>query len=163
MKKLCTLLCAAALCLGCASGASAVDFKAKGEWIMSFDLGDNLGFSDGTYGAGNDEDNFNAQQRLRLQLDAVASESLSGTVYFEIGTQTWGKAAQGGQLGADGREVKVKQAYIDWTVPNTDLKLRMGIQGIGTPGFLGPQVLDTDVAGITASYEFNENVALTFA
>ena len=109
MKKISTLLCAAALLLGCVSDASAIDFKAKGQWVMSFDYGENLGFSDGPYGAGNDEDNFNAQQRIRLQLDAVASESLSGTVYFEIGTQTWGKAAEGGSLGADGREVKVSR------------------------------------------------------
>lgn len=29
-------------------------------------------------------------QLVRLQLDAVASESLSGTVYFEIGDTMWG-------------------------------------------------------------------------
>ena len=48
------------------------------------------------------EDTFDAEQRIRLQLDAVASEALSGTVYFEIGTQKWGQAATGGALGADG-------------------------------------------------------------
>ncbi|MDD6181139.1 MAG: outer membrane homotrimeric porin, partial [Desulfovibrionaceae bacterium] len=91
----------------------------------------------------------------------VASEALSGTVYFEMGNQTWGNAKSGGALGADGKVVEVKQAYIDWIVPNTDLKLRMGIQGITLPGFLGPQVMDADVAGVTASYQFNENVAAT--
>ena len=34
-------------------------------------------------------DTFGAGQRLRLQLDAVASEALSGTVFFEIGDQLW--------------------------------------------------------------------------
>ena len=77
---------------------------------------------------GKNEDEFNAMQRVRLQLDAVASESLSGTVFFEIGGQSWGNASNGGALGADGNNVvKVKNAYIDWMVPDTDLKFRMGI------------------------------------
>ena len=42
------------------------------------------------------QDEFEAQQRVRLQLDAVASESLSGTVFFEIGNQLWGKDKQDG-------------------------------------------------------------------
>lgn len=54
---------------------------------------------------------------MRLQLDAVASEALSGTVFFEIGAQTWGKDSKnGGALGADGNDVvKLKNAYIDST------------------------------------------------
>ena len=72
------------------------------------------------------EDTFDAQQRVRLQLDAVASEALSGTVYFEIGTQKWGQASSGGSLGADGNNVvRVKNAYIDWAIPQTDAKVRM--------------------------------------
>ena len=37
MKKLATLLIAAGLVFGVSTGASAIDFKAKGQWIMSFD------------------------------------------------------------------------------------------------------------------------------
>ena len=102
-------------------------------------------------------------QRVRLQLDAVASEALSGTVYFEIGDQTWGQNASGGALGADSNSVvELKNAYIDWMVPNTDLKFRMGIQAITMPNVAGGSaVLDDDAAGIVASYQFNENVGLT--
>ncbi|MDD6181541.1 MAG: hypothetical protein PUB01_05670, partial [Desulfovibrionaceae bacterium] len=117
MKKLATLLLAAGMVFGAATGASAIDFKAKGQWVMSFDLGDNLGFSEDGYGNGWGGDDFDAMQRVRLQLDAVASEALSGTVYFEMGNQTWGNAKSGGALGADGKVVEVKQAYIDWIVP----------------------------------------------
>lgn len=119
----------------------------------------------GMTGYNKDQDDFEARQRVRLQLDAVASESLSGTVFFEIGEQFWGKAGDknGGALGADGASViKVKRAYIDWMVPQTDLKVRMGIQGVALPSFTtGSTVLNDDVAGITASYQFNENVGLT--
>lgn len=171
MKKIATLLLAAGLVFGAATGASAIDFKAKGQWIMSFDYGQNGGFTGGNSltGFNRNEDDFEAKQRVRLQLDAVASESLSGTVFFEIGNQLWGKADAnngsfgGGALGADGNQaIKIKRAYIDWMVPDSDLKVRMGIQGIALPSFTtGSNVLDDDVAGVTLSYQFNENVGLT--
>lgn len=165
MKKIATLLLAAGLVFSAATGASAIDFKAKGQWIMSFDYGQNGRFTggNGMTGYNGSEDEFNAKQRVRLQLDAVASEALSGTAFFEIGAQTWGKASEGGALGADGsNQVKVKNAYIDWLVPQTDLKVRMGIQGMAIPSFTtGSNVFNDDVAGITAAYQFNENVGLT--
>lgn len=79
------------------------------------------------------DDALSAMQLVRLQLDAVASESLSGTVYFEIGDTMWGQASSGGALGADKTIVELRNAYIDWTVPNTDLKFR------GYPGALHAQ------------------------
>lgn len=96
----------------------------------------------------------------------MADENLSGQVYFEIGKSIWGKAdnPQGGMaLGADASIVKLKRAFIDWRVPNTDIKLRMGIQGLGLPYMAmdAPTVFQSDVAAITGSYVFNENAAMT--
>ena len=166
MKKLMTLALAAAMMLGAATGANAIDFKAKGQWIMSFDYGmhGNFGESKAKNNSGfENEDEFEARQRVRLQLDAVASEALSGTVFFEIGDQVWGDNDNGGALGADGKFVELKRAYIDWMVPQTDLKVRMGIQGLALPAFTtnASQILDDDVAAVTLNYQFNENVALT--
>lgn len=166
MKKLATLLIAAGLVFGAtAPAANAIDFKAKGEWVMSFDYGQNGGFTGGhgRTGYNGSEDEFEAKQRLRLQLDAVASENLSGTVFFEIGNTTWGKSDQGGALGADQTIVEVRRAYIDWMVPNTELKVRMGLQGMSIPSYTmkKSQVFEDDVAGITLSYQFTDNVAAT--
>ena len=168
MKKLMTLALAAAMMLGAATGANAIDFKAKGQWIMSFDYGQHANFrsnQDGKPGSGyKNEDEFEARQRVRLQLDAVASEALSGTVFFEIGDQVWGQNDTGGALGADNNSVvELKRAYIDWMVPQTDLKVRMGIQGLALPSFTtnASQILDDDVAAVTLNYQFNENVGLT--
>ena len=166
MKKLMTLALAAAMMLGAATGANAIDFKAKGQWIMSFDYGmhGNFGESKAKNNSGfENEDEFEARQRVRLQLDAVASEALSGTVFFEIGDQVWGQNDNGGALGADGKVVELKRAYIDWMVPQTDLKVRMGIQGIALPSFTtkASQIMDDDVAAISLNYQFNENVGLT--
>ena len=166
MKKLMTLALAAAMMLGAATGANAIDFKAKGQWIMSFDYGmhGNFGESKAKNNSGfKNEDEFEARQRVRLQLDAVASEALSGTVFFEIGDQVWGDNDNGGALGADGKVVELKRAYIDWMVPQTDLKVRMGIQGLALPAFTtnASQIFDDDVAAVTLNYQFNENVGLT--
>ena len=165
MKKLATLLIAAGLVFGASTGASAIDFKAKGSWLMSFDYGKNGKFTggNGITGYGNGEDQFEASQRVRLQLDAVASEALSGTLYFEIGKTFWGQAKEGGALGADGKTIKVRRAYIDWMPPETDLKVRMGLIGLGLPNYtMGKsQVFEDDVAAVTLSYQFNENVGLT--
>ena len=49
-----------------------------------------------------------ACSRLRTQIDVIASESLKGVMFFEIGHQNWGKSAQGAALGTDGKEVKVR-------------------------------------------------------
>ena len=163
MKKILTLMLAAGMLLGAASGAKAIDFKASGEWLVGFGLGDGSLIKDVDNKKYRHHDTFNAGQRVRLQLDAVASESLSGTVFFEIGDQMWGNAEESGAaLGADGQIVKVKNAYIDWMVPNTDLKLRMGLQAVAMPNVAGGSaIMDGDAAALVASYQFNDNVGLT--
>ncbi|MDR2574348.1 MAG: outer membrane homotrimeric porin [Desulfovibrio sp.] len=169
MKRIAILLLAAGMLLGATSGAGAIDFKMGGEWLMGFSVGEanlvNKQRTDRDIKSrhANADDMFSAAQRLRLKLEAIASESLSGTVYFEIGTTTWGRDESGGALGADRTNtIKLKNAYLDWAVPSTDLKFRMGLQGITLPNKAGGSaVFDTDVAGIVASYRFNDNVGLT--
>ena len=163
MPKILTLMLAAGMLLGAASGARAIDFKASGEWLVGFGLGDGSLIKDVNDQKRHHDDTFNAGQRIRLQLDAVASETLSGTVFFEIGDQMWGQSESGGALGADSTSVvKLKNAYIDWMVPNTDLKLRMGLQAVALPNVAGGSaIMDGDAAAVVASYQFNENVGLT--
>ncbi len=166
MKKLAVLLIASGLLLGASTSANAIDFKMKGRWVMAFDYGKNGNFSGGHGQTGfgkSGEDEFEARQRVRIQMDAVASESLKGQLYFEIGKTIWGQAKEGGALGADGKTIKVRRAFIDWKVPETDLKVRMGLQGLELPSYAvgTSQVFRDDVAAVTLSYRFNENVALT--
>lgn len=168
MKKLMTLILAAGLFFaGTVPSANAIEFKAQGEWLMGFGAGDtsliNKTRSGNTKSKYNNDDKFSAMQRVRLQLDAVASENLSGTVLFELLESTWGQAESGGALGGDGQIVGVLNAYIDWTVPNTDLKVRMGLQPIEMPNVAGgSSILNTDaLAAVTVNYQFNENVGAT--
>ena len=162
MKRIMTLALAAAMVFGAATGASAIDFKASGQWLFGVAAGDGSFVNKHNGHHADTKDIVFAGQRLRTQIDAVASEALSGTVYFEIGDQNWGNGGQGAAMGADGTVVEVKRAYLDWIVPNTDLKIRMGIQGLTLPNVAGGSAIaDTDAAGITASYQFNDNVGLT--
>ncbi|AAS95277.1 outer membrane homotrimeric porin [Nitratidesulfovibrio vulgaris] len=160
MKRIVTLLLAAGLVFGAFGGAHAADIKAKGYWALGFGFTDSLDYYDKDKG-GSGGDTFNAHQRFRTQIDVVANENLSGVVYFEIGHQDWG--TNDGALGADGKVVKVRRSYIDWTVPQTDLKVRMGIQGLALPGatFGSSPILDDDVAALTLSYAFNDMVSAT--
>ena len=166
MKRLMTLILAAGMVFSAATGASAIDFKAKGEWLFGFGAVDTAFVTkeNGKRTSRETSDKFAAVQRLRLQMDAVASESLSGTVMFEIGDTTWGQADSGGALGADGQIVEVKRAYIDWIVPNTALSFRMGLQGLVLPNAAGGSaIFDDDVAAIVSSYKFTDMVSLTAA
>ncbi len=166
LKKLGTLALAAGL-LFHAANADAVEFKVKGWWLFSAQYGQNGNFSNkGHQGYDQLEDEFEARSRVRIQLDAIASETLSGQVYFEIGKFIWGKANDpqgGGALGADSRIIKLKRAFIDWMVPDSSIKVRMGIQAFRSPYFAldGPTVLTGDGTGITASWQINDNADLT--
>ena len=169
-KRLTTLLLAAGLILGVAGSAEAIEFKAKGIWISMFEYGGGGNFVKedrqgknvtgwGRWG----EDEFEAKTRVRLQLDAVASENLSGTVYFEMGAFAWGRANRGGALGGDGTIVKIKSAYMDWAIPGTKIKTRMGLQRIHLPDYSSEasQVFDGDVTGVSVNVPINDNFGLT--
>lgn len=165
MKKIATLLLAAALLLGAAAPASAIDFKLRGEWTFNFNGGENRllkSYRNGDVRSKYTDDKFFAAQRIRLFLEAVASENLSASVVFQLGMQQWGNAAQGGALGADGNQVKVRTGFIDWRFPDTDIKTRMGLQYFKLPNKAGgTAIFATRVAGIVASSKFNDNVGLT--
>ena len=104
------LVMALLLCLP--GSLQAVDFRVKGVWQMAFQ------YSNVTPKGVDGADRFGALQRFRTQIDAVASENLSGSVTFEIGDVEWGKSASGGALGADGKIVELRYAYLDWVAAN---------------------------------------------
>ncbi len=180
MKKAAAVLAFAMMLFAGAPGAEAVDFKVKGEWMFEFSYTDGLKFArdsrtpgaaarSARCGNGNGGDNFTAAQRVRLQLEAVVSESLMGELFFEIGDTNWGRAGGGpdgkgvgGALGTDGISVKVRRAYIDWFAPELPLRIRMGLQGLSLANYsFGSAVFDDDAAGIVAAWFFNRNIHLS--
>lgn len=156
MKRIVTLLLAAGLVLGAAAGSQAADIKAKGNWTFTWQLGDQ------TFAKHSGKDNFTAKQRLRTQIDVIASESLKGVLFLEMGDQNWGNSNDGASLGTDGKIIKVRYSYVDWVIPQTDAKVRMGLQNFSLPGFISNSPIlgggAADGAGITLSGQFTENV-----
>ena len=160
MKKVAVLLLAAGLVFGAAhKGAQAADIKVSGEWDFNTEW-NNIGFAKEKA-----DDLFHARQRLRTQVDIIASESLKGTVFFEVGDTNWGNSSEGGALGTDGKVVEVRYSYVDWVVPQTDLRVRMGLQPFNLPNFVaGDPIMgsdDSDGAGITLSTQFTKNIGAT--
>ena len=164
MKRFVPLILAVGLVLGSVGGASSVEFKVKGEWDHYFNFGEASMFKK-PYDSRNSEDRelvdvFVPDSRIRMQLDAAVSENLSGTLQFEIG-YIWGQSG-GGAAGERSAPVRMRQAYIDWLVPGTELRTRMGIQNVALPNVAGGSaVLDEDVAAIAASYKFNDHVSIS--
>lgn len=146
-----------------------IDVKIKGKWDFSFGWAQNLSaFKHDKGKRYRKNDNGIAVQRVRTQLNFITSESLQGVLQFEIGNLHWGRGGEagrssGGALGADGVNVETKHAYLDWVVPHSSLRLRMGLQGLALPMAtrLGSPVFHDDVAAVVANYTFNETMAVT--
>ncbi len=166
MKRIVTLLLAAAMVLG-AGAAHAVDVKVKGSFNFVYMFTDNAGFQANDTG-NREDDSFNVKQRVRTQVNFIASEYLQGVVMFEIGDVYWGRGGKsgrgaGGALDTDGVNIETKHAYLDFLIPDTDISVRMGLQYLPLPmgtGYTNP-VFGADVAGLVTSYKFNDMFALT--
>lgn len=165
MKKNYMALVLSVVLVGCFAGvASAVDITAKGLWQFGFGVNNRyLSETNRLTGKKPATDTFNGRQRIRTQFDFTASENLGGTLWFEIGHVNYGQAAHGMSLGGDGTTVKVRNAYLDWRVPDMDLKVRMGLQNTWLPSAAGGgMVLDNaDVAGVAANFRWSDTVGLT--
>lgn len=145
-----------------ASPAFSIDFKIGGFWTMAFGVGDTglTSKRDGQHV--NNGDEFTARQRLTLILRAIASENLEGLVAFKMSPQVWGSSATGGALGADGNVVKIAQSYVQWAVPNSDLKLKMGLQFVTLPNAAGGTAIhDNRVAATVANYKISDQIGIT--
>ena len=131
MKKLVTLLAAAGMVVAASAPASAADIKVDGFQMFTFER-QHYGFADKDTG----DNSETVKQRTRIGLKVTASENLSGYVQFQMGSETWGNYNRPSNVSGDkhGRyDVQTRQAYVDWTVPATAVKVRMGRQQLGLP------------------------------
>lgn len=125
MKKLTTLLLAAGMIFAASAPASAVDVKMDGQYLFNFITGERVATGD----------NFDqAGQRLRLGMTFTANENLSGYFQVQVGTgATTGTYDWGSDTSGNSAEIGMRQAYVDWMIPQTTVKVRMGRQLIGLP------------------------------
>ncbi len=159
MKKLTTLVLAAGLVVSAFAGsASAGEFKPVLQFAEEFTYVDGGKYSD---------ENFNAATRIRFGFDYIASEDLSATILFQYRKGSWGH--NGDDFTADpevneigfGDHFRMRLAYIDWTIPSTDIKVRMGRQPVVTPSYaFGSPILDGRGDAVSINGAVNENISL---
>lgn len=163
MKRILTLTLSVAFLLNTAIMAQAIDYSIKGTFYTGMGLV-STPFVSRVDGKNKDtSDKFGALQRYRLFLDAVASESLSGSLMVQLGNTRWGHARTGGALGTDSTDaLKLYRAFMTWSPPESSLKVQMGLQKLILPyAAYGSAVYDKETASVIASWKFNDTVGLT--
>jgi hypothetical protein len=166
------------------TAAQAIEIKPSGGMEVWFNFGKQSLDKQNPYAYGNSagSDRKMFYQRNRFFFDIVASEALKGTVSFENNLD-WGRTGNvsgtgnaagnigsrsGGGIGSRGVSIELLHAYIDWIVPNTDMKVRVGMQSFANPTFINagnngstsPMVVGDNMAGVVASNQFTPNVGL---
>ena len=99
------------------------------------------------------------EQRGRLKFDAIMGKELSGTIFFEMDSRTWGDDQgqtrnQVGRYGTDAAGLEVKNLYFDVAVPYIPVPItfRAGIQPYGIRSNM---FWYNDGAGITVAAKFD--------
>lgn len=183
MKKLCTLLLAAGLILSASAPVQAVETRISGKmeflWTASQSIpvgAANTFMNSKDFAAAGKTHHwkhFAAQQRLLVGAQFIASENLSAYADIIAGYMTWGGPAagmgenapqlQGGALGTRSANIILRQAFMDWTIPNTAARLRMGLMFQWMPGFAAgnPALASETGTGIQFNMPINDNVSLS--
>ena len=151
----------AAIFLGAAPAATALEVTARGQILYQFGVRENYHNASAASGFKSDEaDHFFARQRARIMVDFIASENLRGVFQFQMGAWNWGDG--GTALDTTSASPLVRQAYIAWTWPNSDFKTAMGLQHIALPSAVANNpMFNSIVAGVSASYELSGEFALS--
>jgi hypothetical protein len=161
MKRIALAILAIAFVIGSVAPSFAVEMQARGSWRAAASWYD---FEGEDSNVGNNE-TFRARQRARIWFDFIANENLKAVLGLEIGDITWGAGgilgrSSGGGLATDGVNIETKHAYIDFTVPNTEINIKAGLQGIYIPGNLGSPIMDDDAAAVMVSAPINDMVSV---
>ncbi len=156
MKRIITLALAAGLFLGASVQANAAEINISGKMVMTGAFADDLDLIDG--GAGNAD--FDVHQRLEVGIDIVNSENLKAHIRFRAPSNViWGSGPL--SVGGGNLSILLKQAYVDWFVPTTDVMVRMGLQPVHLPTTLGSPVIDDTMAGVSVIAPINDMVTFT--
>jgi len=158
MKKLLVLFALAAMVLGAAGLANALDVKARGEFRANWNYWSNTDFLSNK-GARDQTKHNELVQRARIYMDFRANENVNFQLGLEIGDTFWGDQASGGDISADQKVIEVKRAFMEFKWPTyKSLVSTVGIQGAVFPnsGYFGSAIMDDDIAGITVANKWND-------
>lgn len=161
MKRFTLVALVAALLFGVATMASATELKVRGHFDVYGMWSANLGDFDDNRADG---DNYMTTQRMRTFFEFVANENLKAVLGLEIQNvwgHNWDAEKRGAQWGSDARgNIRVKHAYLDFTLPDTEINVKAGLQYVALPSVFGHPVFEDDAAAIIVSAPINDMFGL---
>lgn len=141
MKKHLTILAVVLVAVCIAMPAlAAVEFKYGGQFRTRLTSGNNVydGMESDAFSSNynGDDNRLFIDQRLRLYFSFIASQNLKVVTKFEMGDAVWGKGGASNNtgpgtyanVGADGVSVEVKNAYVEFNIPNCASTAIIGVQ-----------------------------------
>ncbi|UTF49162.1 outer membrane homotrimeric porin [Desulfomicrobium sp. ZS1] len=155
------LHCAASivLCAVLAASASATELKVRGNLDVYGMWSTNLKDHNSEV---SDADNYMTTQRMRTYFDYVANENLKAVLGLEI-DNVWGDNLDnvGGDWGTDGKgNIEVKHAYMDFTLPESQVNIKAGLQYVALPSVFGNPVFENDAAALVVSAPLTDMLGL---
>jgi hypothetical protein len=159
MKRLATLLFAVAFTFAMVAPAGAIEVNVKGSFHFAFGI-NSSGASNLSESASTEH--FHSRYRARTIIDFIADENTKGVLYLSSESRDWGSQANGTSLDTTSHSLFTREAYLDWSVPDTGLRLKVGLQAAAFPGAVaGTPIYNGEAAGITANFTFNDQVNAT--
>uniref|UniRef100_A0A831ZZX9 Alginate export domain-containing protein n=1 Tax=Desulfacinum infernum TaxID=35837 RepID=A0A831ZZX9_9BACT len=153
MKKNWIVCVAVLAAVALAMPAFAVDFKYGGLYRLRWQSNDNVADGQDKDNGGFDDNGNWFDQRLRMLFTFVASENLQLVTHWEADT-LWGRESPGagrhggGDIGADATNLEMKNVYLEFNVPNTAMRAKLGVQGAS---FLKGWMFADDFSGAVVS------------
>ncbi|WP_045221655.1 outer membrane homotrimeric porin [Desulfonatronum thioautotrophicum] len=162
MKRVLAVIFLAALMLGHASIAAAVELKVSGQWRFHINYVENFerAFNESTgKWEDSEKDTFLGMHRARVAFEFVASENLRGVIQLQAGNIKWGLG--GGEINNANSSVTARQLYLNFKVPNTDAAVMVGKLPFSLPSTYGTHILAGNHSALATSIPFNDMVGLT--
>jgi hypothetical protein len=157
MKKCVALIFVACMTMALVSQASAIEVQVGGVMDYVVGINKNTDFKDTE-----SEDTIVAVQRSRIAVEFIADENLRGVIQFQFGASNWGNRDEGASLDTTNSNALTRRAYLDWSIANTPLTLKVGLQEIALPSATaGNPVFGSNAAGIVAAVQPSDPFTLT--
>ena len=126
--------------------AFAFEVKYGGLFRVRYQGNNNISASEN-----NDNQNY-IDQRLRIFFQFIASENLKLVTGFEVDTLWGGQGSKIRYGHRDTIDVELKHAYLDFMIPCTPVRAKVGLQPIA---FMQGWVVDEDFTGVDVSATFD--------
>jgi opacity protein-like surface antigen len=136
MKRFTLLAVALVMVLGMAVSASAApEVSISGNLLVNAVWKDNWNFS-----KSQGQRNMNIMERADLYFTVTANENLKGVLGLRSQRGEWGQTWTPGTVagaGAAGAQMNIRDAYIDFNWPGTDVNVKAGLYTVGLPQAVG--------------------------